>query len=517
MATIIQKPEALNLLRNLPSYRINSSVPVSFRLMLGDKVIIDESYDPDDVTMVEIDIRDVIAQYLTVGLPGSNIYSQSSASATFTAMVDGSHEHSFTVVRGGVRKLSDSAGNFLQANWLTWQPQTKKARWNQPEYLSYYHVIDSVVKVKFYTKGGTEIVTLYSAKAGEYNSYNVEMAHLFSLSSHATADLNGIVDVWVEDGKGIRLSYIQRYIFAPVTRDEHYYMCVNSLGGIDTFCFTGQRSLNPSVAHESAMLSSRKINITKDQERTWSQNTGYFGCSEATWLWEFFASDAQWSIIDDNIEPIVLDASSIKSSDKDNISSSDFSFSLAEDGRFLKIDRTNEDFPIVQVQSPSGDLFFLAPRVVDYPDANLEDSLLFLVQSPYIQEWKKISLGTLKLWIKEIFLPYEDLPLRLEIIDSGDGFLAWGETTTLTCKVWKGLYQEVTSEVTAWEISRNSGVPIEDAAWLLKDKVRAFHGSIDIAFTQAENDLGETSASTGTTFTVKAHIENQTASAHIVI
>lgn len=161
--------------------------------------------------------------------------------------------------------------------------------------------------------------------------------------------------------------------------------------------------------------------------------------------------------------------------------------------------------------------FFLAPRVVDYPDAVMEDSLLFLVQSPYIQEWKKISLGTIKHWIKEILLPYENLPLRLEILTDGDGFLAWGEKTSITCKVWKGLYQEVTSEVTAWEISRNSGVPIEDAAWLTKDKVRAFFGSIDICFTMEENDLGETSAATGTTFTIKAHIENHTASAAIVI
>ena len=140
-----------------------------------------------------------------------------------------------------------------------------------------------------------------------------------------------------------------------------------------------------------------------------------------------------------------------------------------------------------------------------------------MVQSPFVQEWKKISLGTLKLWIKEIFTPYEYLPLRLEILTDGDGFLVWGESTRLTCKVWKGVYEEVTGSVTAWEITRNSGVPIEDAAWLLKDKVRAFHGSIDIAFSLQENDLGETTTATGTTFTIKAHIESRTASADITI
>ncbi len=161
--------------------------------------------------------------------------------------------------------------------------------------------------------------------------------------------------------------------------------------------------------------------------------------------------------------------------------------------------------------------FFLAPRVVDYPDANLADSLLFLVQSPYIQEWKKISLGTIKDWIKEIFTPYEYLPLRIEIIDSGDGFLAWGESTHLRCVVWKGLYDDVTNEVTSWAISRNSGVPLEDQAWLLKEKVRNFSGEIDICFNSSENDLGESSIQTGTEFFITAVIEEQTAQATIVI
>lgn len=518
MATIVQKPEALSLLRNMKSYRINSSTPVSFKLMLGSNTILEESYEPNDETMVDIDITEVVSQYLTVKFPSSDIFFQSSALATFTAEVDGAHSHSFTVIRGGVRKLSDTASNFLKTNWLTWQPQIKRVRWYQPEFLSYYHEVAGVVKAKFYPTSSTEeVVTIHSATAGEYNTYNMEMAHLFSLSSYEISELNGLVDVWVETVAGVRLSYIQRYIFSPISRTEHYYMCVNSLGGIDTFCFTGSRTLSPSLSHESAMLSSRKISITTGQEREWSQNTGPLGKTEAAWIWEFFASDSQWTIIDNDVESIILDSSSIKSSDKNNITSSDFSFSLAEDGQLLKINRSNDEFQMVQVQSPSGDIFFLAPRVIDYPDANFEDSLLFLVQSPFVQEWKKISLGTLKLWIKEIFTPYEDLPLRLEILTDGDGFLAWGESTRLTCKVWKGVFEEVTGSVTAWEITRNSGVPIEDAAWLLKDKVRAFHGSIDIAFSLQENDLGETTTATGTTFTIKAHIESQTASADITI
>ena len=470
MATVIQSPETLSLLRNLRSFRINTSTTVSFRLEKDSATVIEETYDPNGSTMVEIDVQEVVAQYLDITLPAANVHHQNTGSATFKAYVDGSLVKTFKVIAGGVRKLSDTASNWLKANWLTWQPQTKRVRWNQPEYLSYYHETAGIVKAKFYpVSGSTETVTIHSAAAGEYNSYNMELQHLFSLSSHNAEDLNGLVDVWVESSSGTRLSYIQRYVFAPVTRDEHYFLCVNSLGGVDTFCFTGRQALSPSITHEVAEKAGQKITITDDPARSWTQNTGSVGKTEAVWLWEFFASAKQWAILESNIEEIVLDSSSIQASDKANLNSSDFNFSLAED-----------------------------------PDANLENSLLFLVQSPYVQEWKKISLGTIKEWIKEIFTPFSELPLRLEIDTNGDSFIAWGEVLHLSCRVWKGMYEEVTEQVTTWRIERDSGEPVEDAAWNMTSKARLFDGEIDIEFSSKLNDLGNADA---TTFTITATID----------
>lgn len=519
MSSVVQRPDTLSLLRNIKSYRINSSSAVAFKLMKGTSVLIEETYHPDGTDIVTIDIQDVVAQYLSLSLPSTNIYSQASGQQEFKAYVDNNLDLTFTVIPAGVRKLSDTPTNFLKANWLTWQPQAKKVRWYQPEYLSYYFAVAGKVKVKFYLNTGTTETILLDtvSTAGAYKTYNMQIAHLFSLSSHEAEDLNGLVDVWVETTSGTRLSYIQRYVFTPDDRNEHYFLCINSLGGIDTFCFTGARNLQPSISHESAEQSSKKIDITDAQERAWSQNTGYLGKTEAVWVWEFFAAAKQWAVVDDNMEEIVLDSSSIQASDKDNLHTSTFSFTLSEAGKLMKISRSAENLPPLSVQSPSGELFFLAPRLVDFPTANMEDSLLFLVQSPLVEEWKKISLGTIKEWIKEIFTPYEYLPLRLEIIDSGDGFLAWGESTTLTCKVWKGIYEEVTSQVTAWSITRNSGVPIEDAAWLLKSKVQAFAGQIEICFKLSENDLGESSTAQGTTFTITAIVPGQTVSANITI
>lgn len=518
MASVIQRPDSISLLRNLLAFRINTSDAVTFALKKGDNLILEETYYPDGTDIVTIDVQEVVAQYLSIRLPESNIFQQTSGQADFEAYVDGEFCCNFTVIMGGVRKLADSAANWLKANWLTWQPQVKQVRWNQPEYLTYYHQVPSRVVVRFYPKAGSpEKKVVYSAKAGELISYNMEMAHLFSLSTYEASQLNGYVDVWVETILGMQLTYVQRYVFIPVTRREHYYFCVNSLGGVDTFCFTGAHVLAPSIEHESAEQASRKISITSKQERAWQQGTGNMGKYEAKWLWDFFASMKQWAIIDSNIEEIVLDSSSIKASSVENLNASEFSYTLAEEGQLLRISRSLEELPVIEVQSPTGELFFLAPRVTDYPDANLENDLLFLVQSPYVQEWKKVSLATLKHWIESIFTPYEHLPLRLEISTDGDEFLAWGESLKISCKVWKGIYEDVTNEVTEWSIVRNSGVPIEDAAWGLKPKVQTFDGTIEICYNARENDLGETTTSVSTIFTIVAYINRQTATAEIVI
>lgn len=401
MASIVQSPDALSLLGNLKTFKISALAPLVFKLTHNGSTLIEETYAPDAEELVHVDVKDVVAQYIAVSVPASNVFSQTAHD--FSYYLDDIFIGTFRVIPGGVRRLADTVSNFLKRNWLTWQPKVKLVRWNQPEHLTYYHEAAGVVKAMFYlVGGGTETVTVHSADAGDYLSYNMEMEHLCSLSSHAASDLLGTVDVWVEDTVGNRLSYIQRYTMTPDTASEHYYMSVNSLGGIDTFCFSGALSLSPSIGHESGQLDGRKVSIDADPERAWSQNTGLMGKTESVWLWEFFAAKRQWGIIDGNLEEIVLDSSSIEWNDAENLTSCDFSFTLAEDGRQLNSPRTAMRFSLASVPTPEGQPRVLEPRLTDYPNAVIEDSLLFLAQSPYVQEWKKISLGAIRQWIKTV-------------------------------------------------------------------------------------------------------------------
>ena len=205
MATYINRPDTLSLLGNLKSFLIGSSSEVSFELKKGGEAILSETYYPNSSGQVEIQVKDIIGNYLSTTLPTGNNFSQSLFAADFTAYLDGSDSYSFRVVNAGVRKLATQASLFLLSNWLTWQPQTKRTVWDAPEYLSFYAANSTVAKAKFYLKSGTtKTVNVASFSAGAAYTVNTTPSRLFALSGESIDDLYGIVDVWVETQSGSR-------------------------------------------------------------------------------------------------------------------------------------------------------------------------------------------------------------------------------------------------------------------------------------------------------------------------
>ena len=400
MATTIQTPDSLSLLMNLKSFIVSSTTDISFAMSCSGETIVEESYTPDGNGRIEIQVRDLVARFLETGLPSSNQYVQTSAVRTFSASVNGNAVSTFTVVNGGVRKLSVTPELFLKANWLTWQPQTKRVGWSSPEYLSYYFVDAGTVKAKFYYKaGGTKVVTVASGTAGQLQTFNMAMSRLFSVGDVSEDDVYGLVDVWVETGAGVQLSYVQRYVFAETQGDEHVYLAVNALGGIDTFTFHGERKVAPDVEHESAELGDTKIDITAGAVRHWEQNTGHLGTEESSWIYELISSKRAWAVLDGQAEAIVIDADSNEYSDLETLSAGTFSYYLSEEGGLQSIGRETGQLPVIEVPSPAGEIFFLEARLIDYPDADLSENLLLLAQSPFSRAWYRLDLGSTLDWI----------------------------------------------------------------------------------------------------------------------
>lgn len=97
------------------------------------------------------------------------------------------------------------------------------------------------------------------------------------------------------------------------------------------------------------------------------------------------------------------------------------------------------------------------------------------------------------------------LDATLNITQSTGEWIDKGETNHIVCSVIRG-FEDITDQVTSWNIVRDSGDAVNDAAWQNKDKVKNFDGTIDIAWTDEEDDIG---GSTRCIFTITAFWGNK--------
>lgn len=85
------------------------------------------------------------------------------------------------------------------------------------------------------------------------------------------------------------------------------------------------------------------------------------------------------------------------------------------------------------------------------------------------------------------------LDATLNITQSTGEWIDKGETNHVVCSVIRG-FEDITAQVTSWNIVRDSGDAVNDAAWQNKDKVKNFDGTIDIAWTDDEDDIGDSNS-----------------------
>jgi len=360
MATILTQPDSLSFSRNLKRFELSASGDVHFKLTQGATTIIDESYTPNSFGRVVVDIAAVISNYLSIAVPIGNIYNQQNAVKQFTVEIDSLPAVSFIIVKGGVENLSDTAANFLAANWLTWQPQAKKVSYSQPEWLTYYATAATVVKVKLYLKDGSStIVDLASQSAGSCYSYNMQFAHIMTL---AAGEKYGYYDAWVENTSGTRLTYIQRYIYRYSGPDDEVFVFENSLGGVDTICMTGESNFTTAVDHQIGMYEDVAVQIDNYFTRLYDKSTGWLSKTEANWVVDFFHSAIRYKLDVGTLRKIVLKESSIGDSSQEDLKSFSFLYRFAQDAGLLNIPRSMDAPPSdLEISTPESLFFFSTP------------------------------------------------------------------------------------------------------------------------------------------------------------
>ncbi len=428
---ILSQPDALSLSGNLKDFVITSSEVVSFKLYMGETLLLDNRYLPDYNNQLRISVRDIVESHLATDLPSSDTFTQNNVCASFTADIDGT-EVNFAAIRCGVRNYSGTAANFLTSNFLTWQPQTVETGYSQPQWLTYYNpgAASVSIKVKFYTKaGGSTVKSLATVAAKSCISVNVQFARIFALDE---GDNYGYYDIYVENSAGTRLTYVQRYVLREEDRNIRCFVFMNSLGGVDCAAFNGHNTYSPRHTYTNAQYSEESIAANIDTERSYTQSTGYVDERCARWLDDMFNSYGCYVVEEGVVRPIVLDEATVSHNHTEQLHSFEFSYKLSDSSTLLNLPRAEVLPEGLQIETPD-QLFFLAPRLVEFPEAELDDSLLFLVQSPYEQNWKKITAGTLISSLQEYFENYSltfahthnNLSVLNKFSESEDGKLLW--------------------------------------------------------------------------------------------
>ncbi|MDD4437478.1 MAG: hypothetical protein PHS04_05520 [Tissierellia bacterium] len=488
---IIQQPDALSMSGNMKKFIVSSGTQISFELKEGDTVLLSATYEPGMDGRATIDIKDIIGSRLNYIIKYDNIYEQTELVKSFTATIDGVTS-AFKVIRSGVANLQDTPANWLKNNFLTWQPQNKYVTYNSPEWLTYYAQESCNIMLKAYLPGNTvQNVNLGACEPGKAFTFNLRYAFI---AGKLNQQYPTYFDVWAETTAGIRLTYIQRYLYSdPKSEQEQWFMFENSLGGLDTVRASGNSDFTGRHDHKLSAIDNFSAEYDVDTERTYNKNTGYLDNYERRWLLDFFPSKKKYIYHLSAIRAIVVTDSDVKYTSSDLPSEYNFTykFSDADTSVLLNLIR-NEDIPVdITIPNLDSPDFHLPPRLSEYPLAYLHEGVIFPVFDPNTEQAQITTFGRLvERVIQDVSVAVKDrrLSMRFEFTN-GNAFANIPWETTVTVHVFRG-FDEITGSIPFenWNWTRKTTDPIDDNAWNISHN--RVTDTLTLKINDQQNDFG---------------------------
>ncbi len=382
MATILTKPDSVNLSGNMNKFILSSSSAVRFSLIKGDKVLLTNTYEPGTDGLITIDIKEVVETELNFLLDISEpVYFQPELAVDFIAIIDITF-HTFKVIKCGVANLSDTATNFLKLHFLSWQPKIKKVTYYSPEWLTYYGVQDSTVKLKATFEDKTAVtINIGEVSVGKAITCNMQYGYI---SGKLGNKYPVHYEVWVE-AAGKKLTESQFYVYSDkISEDESWFLFENSLGGIDSFRASGVNKLKAEHKYQTATFGETKKEYDVEIERKYTKNTGYLNEYSRRWMLDFFPSKGKYVYGDGAIKKIVLIDDDVNYTSSDLPSSYTFTYEFAEATPYLNLIRNENEIPDnITIPSPESPDFILPPRLVEFPRQELHEGVLLPAADPY--------------------------------------------------------------------------------------------------------------------------------------
>lgn len=402
MIQVLLYPDALSMVGSMNTFEIfsTSKADVVFALRYkGSSVnIVQHTYTPNDQYRISLSLKDIILPLLSFEVKDSSEpYVQQNIMKSFVATLyevgseDSKKEFTFSVLRAGVDRLSDSATNFLKNNFLTWQPQVKAVTYYSPEFLTYYATATSVMKCKAYMWNGTayeekEVVLMNHMNAGTV--YTVPVQYAIIAKKIGGSIQPSYYDIWVEqDGK--RVTYVQRYYASDMkSEEEEWFLFENSLGGVDCFRAYGNSENTAEHTHNVAEIEEDSEEYRVDTTRKFKKNTGFLDKKERQWLLDFFPSLGKYVYHGNSLRKITVIESDVNYEAKELPSDYTFTYKYSDARPYLNLTRSDaSNFKQMDIHLPEIGNFTIAPRLVEFPRQLLSGGVLFPVQEPYSETW----------------------------------------------------------------------------------------------------------------------------------
>ena len=368
--------------------------------------IVQHTYTPNDKNRITLSVKDIILPLLSLDVrDSSEPYVQTNIMKSFVATLyevgseDSKKYFTFSVIRAGVDRLSDSATNFLKNNFLTWQPQVKAVTYYSPEFLTYYATAPSVMKCKAYMWNGTayeekEVVLMNHMNAGTV--YTVPVQYAIIAKKIGGSIQPSYYDIWVElDGN--RVTYVQRYYASDMkSEEEEWFLFENSLGGVDCFRAYGNSENTAEHTHNVAEIEEDSEEYRVDTTRKFKKNTGFLDKKERQWLLDFFPSLGKYVYHGNALRKITVIESDVNYEAKELPSDYTFTYKYSDARPYMNISRSEAgSFKQLDIQLPDLGNFTIAPRLVECSRLTLSSGALFPVQSPYSEEWGVTTLAAI--------------------------------------------------------------------------------------------------------------------------
>lgn len=402
MIQVLLYPDALSMVGSMNAFEIFSTskadVVFALRYKGSSANIVQHTYTPNDKNRITLSVKDIILPLLCFEVKDSSEpYAQPNIMKSFVATLyevgsEGSKkEFTFSVIRAGVDRLSDSATNFLKNNFLTWQPQVKAVTYYSPEFLTYYATATSVMKCKAYMWNGTayeekEVVLMNHMNAGTV--YTVPVQYAIIAKKIGGSIQPSYYDIWVEqDGK--RVTYVQRYYASDMkSEEEEWFLFENSLGGVDCFRAYGNSENTAEHTHNVAEIEEDSEEYRVDTTRKFKKNTGFLDKKERLWMLDFFPSLGKYVYHGNSLRKITVTESDVNYEAKELPSNYTFTYKYSDARPYLNLTRSDaSDFKQMDIHLPEIGNFTIAPRLVEFPRQLLSGGVLFPVQEPYSETW----------------------------------------------------------------------------------------------------------------------------------